>query len=208
MRVTAAEPERLERALEEMKAAGKDASPVDAEDIREMVEQDQFELKIDPRLSLVQMVQMMPEITDRYVNMKWTVARTTPNLPYFTSDNPVVRMNPKHTGSFYDSHGIANINVEIRFPLDKLNSLVMMHDIKRIEEWNELRESGRDEEARILSESVPVTVFIKAPPQLVEAINVGTARFAKRFVFSHAKSSGILTMMGKEPGGLWPTMDA
>ena len=108
-------PGKVEQTLERMKADGKKVGPNLAEEIREMVEKDQYDLDIDPRYSLGLMLQMLPEVTQRYMEMKWLIARTTEDRPFITGDNPVVRINPKYTGNFYDHHGINHKNIEIRF---------------------------------------------------------------------------------------------
>jgi hypothetical protein len=116
--------------------------------------------------------------------------------------NPLVRVNPRYTGGFYDGHGVDNKNIEIRFPLDKTTALIVMQDLKRVEQFSTLLEAGNEEEAMQLRESVPVTSFMKAPPQLIEAVNIGTARYARRFVFAYAKDNQMLEMMGPASGGL------
>src|SRR6266704_2461862 len=134
------------------------------------------------------MIQMMPEMTARYSEMKWTIARTIADRHYITCDNPVVRVNPRITGSFYDSHGIDNKNTEVRFPLNMLTALVIMNDMERVEEWHALMKSGRSEEAQKLRATVPVISFLEASEQMVQAINIGTARYARRFLYAHARN--------------------
>ncbi len=197
-------PGKVEQAVEEMRAEGKEVGPQLPGDIREMVEKDQYDLKIDPRYSLGLILEMLPEITQRYIEMKWLIARTGEGRPFITADNPVVRINPKYSGNFYDHHGIDHKNVEIRFPLNRVTALIIMQDMERLEQWTELMEAGQKEEATKLRDSVPVTSFIHASARLVEAINVPTARYAKRFVYAYAKDDQIPEMMGKGPGGLWP----
>jgi hypothetical protein len=77
-------------------------------------------------------------------------------------------------------HSVDNKNIEIRFPLDKTTALIVMQDLKRVEQFSALLEAGNQEEAMQLRESVPVTSFMKAAPQLIEAVNIDTARYARR----------------------------
>jgi Protein of unknown function (DUF4238) len=204
MRAAVHAPSYLEGTIKRMEADDKGIGPTSAQEIRKFIQDDQYDLKIDPTHSLGLMIQMLPDMTQRHAEMKWTIARTTENYPFLTGDNPVVRTNPKYTGTFYDGFGVDNKNIEIRFPLNRTAALVITHDMTRVEEWNRLIEAGREDEARKLRETVPVTTFRTAAPNIVTIVNSGTARYARRFVYAYAKDEAICEMMGDEPGGLWP----
>ncbi len=203
MRVMVKAPGQLEKTLEQMKSEGKEIEIESANKIREMVDKDEYDLKVDPTYSLTLMLEMMPEMTARYLEMKWTIARTVASRPFITSDNPVVRVNPRRTNSFYDNHGIYNKNTEIRFPLNRLTALVIMNDIQRIEQWHALMQSDREKEAEELRRTVRLTSFVDASERMVHAINVGTASCAQVCLCAFGKSSDSEND-GIRSGWSWP----
>ena len=148
------------------------------------------------------MLEMMPEMTARYLEMKWTIARTVASRPFITSDNPVVRVNPRRTNSFYDNHGIYNKNTEVRFPLNRLTALVIMNDIQRIEQWHALNTRSRKGSRRVAPDRAS-TSFVDASERMVHAINVGTARCAQVCLCAFGKSSDSEND-GIRSGWSWP----
>jgi hypothetical protein len=125
-----------------------------------------------------------------YIEMKWTVLRTSDDAPFVTSDNPVVKFDPAYKGGFWGI-GLANPTIEIRFPLTKQAVLVITHDRAREEEWHRLVEAGAEDEARKVRQALPVIDYVNVRPRAVDTINALTVVCADRFVYVPKKDSRI-----------------
>lgn len=190
-------PGLLEKELEELRQKGEDFDPADAPSLREFLERGEYTVHADPKVSLVTMLQMAPVLHGFYIEMKWTVLRTSHDLPFVTSDNPVVKFDPAYKGGFWGI-GVANPTIEIRFPLTKSAMLVIIHDRKREDEWHRLTEAGKEEEARKLRQTLPVIAYVNVRPRAVDTINGLTIVSADRFVYAPKKDPRIPELLKGE----------
>ncbi|MBI4165281.1 MAG: DUF4238 domain-containing protein [Acidobacteria bacterium] len=197
MKFTARVPGLLENELEELKEKGEDFDPADAASIREFMERGEYTVHADPKVSLLTMLQMAPMLHRFYIEMKWTILRTSHEAPFVTSDNPVVMFDPAYKGGFWGV-GLVNPTIEIRFPLTKTAMLVITHDHARFEEWHRLMEANNPVEAKTLRQTLPVIDVFDVQPRAVEALNALTIVCADRFVYAPKKDPKIPELLKGE----------
>lgn len=195
MQMMARTPGAIEEGLERLKEQGKDYG-VTAEELRKGVENDAFEIKINPVLSLEVMMQA-EEFVPIFAEMKWTLLTAPEGASFVTSDHPVLRHDPDKRSPY--RFGLASATVEFGLPLTKTKFLLLTHDVERLKKWTELIDAGKNEEANQLRQSCPElnlkTLDVDTTLQLVE----GIIRSAPRFLFTPKEDDKYLQLLSKEP---------
>ncbi len=197
----ASAPGLLESDLRELEERGRPITGVTADSLREFITRGEYDIQVNPAVSLLNMLQLAPLLHGFYIEMKWTVIRSSGRTQFVTSDNPVVKTDPCYRGGFYGV-GLYSRTIEIRFPISKTACLLITKDRQREDRWHELINAGRELEARQLRETVPSTTFVQPPDAIVGEINALTIRYAKRFVYSPRRDARITEIIQGEPQGL------
>lgn len=88
---------------------------------------DSYTIKVHPIYTKMQHIglifELAEEISKYLISYKWLITRNFSELPYYTSDNPVVKKaNLEH--SFY-SHGFNSKGIEIHFPISPKYALTI-----------------------------------------------------------------------------------
>lgn len=201
MRFTAAVPGQMEADLERMKAKGIDVKDVTADQLREMIKGGRYEIEVNPAASLMPMLEQVPEVSQIYAQMMWTVLCSREGSLFVTSDNPVVKFDPTYREGFYGI-GIMNRYIEIRFPLTRTACLVMTHDHERLQDILELEDAGETVKAGAVRNSLPRTKFVRVGEETAFFINSLTIMHAKTNVYSPTRLDYAPQILKGEPGGI------
>ena len=90
-------------------------------------------------------------------------------------------------------------SVEFGLPVSKSKFLSITHDFERERQWTALVEAGKEEEAKKLRESVPVTHFKKLDGETTAKLREGIIRSAPRFIFCPDENQDYTALLAKEP---------
>lgn len=179
MLMMARAPGAVEEGVEKLKEQGKDYG-VTAEELRKGIEEDAFEIQINPVLSMDVMMQA-EEFVPFFAEMKWTLVSAKEDMVFPTSDHPVTRHDPDPRSPY--RFGFMSATVEFGLPVSKSKFLLIAHDFEREHQWTELVEQGKGEEAKKLRESVPVTNFKKLDGETTAKLREGIIRSAHGLSF-------------------------
>lgn len=135
MEMMAATPGALENALEELKKQGKEQH-VTAARLRESIQADAFNIRINPVLSLETMT-IAEEFTPWFAEMQWTLLTAAEGAAFVTSDHPVVRNDPDEHSPY--RYGFMSDTIEFGLPLTarKFLSVTRDHERGTVGELNE-----------------------------------------------------------------------
>jgi hypothetical protein len=128
--------------------------------------------------------------------MNWTVLISQNlNAAFVTSDNPVLIADPGRRPGEFCGIGLASKTIEVTFPLTKHACLLLTADNERFEQYSQLRESGKNEEAeRVRNTFGPISRSL-IDDGFVDQINKRTVRGAERFVYSPSKIAWITELL-------------
>ncbi len=195
MQMLAVVPGVIEEALEKLNEQGKEYG-VTAEDVRKGIEADAFRIRINPMLSLETMT-VAEEVVPILAEMKWTLVTAANGVQFVTSDHPVLRHDPDEHNPY--RYGLASDTIELGLPLNAKNYLVITHDRQRQKQWLELKDAGKDEEARALRSSTPVMAVHRLSAENTLKLRDGIIRSAPRFIYCPDEDPRYVEVLAKEP---------
>jgi hypothetical protein len=91
--LAASHPEYFERTMREASAAKGLNPPANVEDIRKWVLEGEYELSVNPIVSLRAFLEVAPQIAEMIFSYQWRVLRAPDGFTFFTSDSPVTRIS-------------------------------------------------------------------------------------------------------------------
>jgi len=189
-------PGYFEHALEKLKAEGKVADSVTADQLRDAWDNEKVQLQAKPHMGIDTMVSTSQTVGSYYTQMKWTVLFPKAGA-FLTSDAPVVRRDPECTGGLFGG-GLLSSSAEVWFPLSKKACLRIGHDIAKMNKFDELLRVGKRREAEKLRSELPPIEEREIDDTIVQAINSQTIVNADRFVFSPFESDEIPLLLKGE----------
>jgi hypothetical protein len=151
MQMMARTPGAVEDGLAKLKEQGKEYG-VTAEELRKSIEEDAFEIQINPILSLEVMMQA-EEFVPMFAEMKWTLLTAANGVSFVTSDHPVIRHDPDKSSPF--RFGMASATIEFGLPLTTSKFLLITHDSERLQKWMGLIDAKRMRKQSGLGNPVP-----------------------------------------------------
>ena len=187
-------PGLLESDIEELRERGVESS-IDATALREFLKRGEYTVHADPKVSLLTMLQMAPMLHRFYIEMKWTVLHTSSSTQFVTSDNPVVKFDPEYRGG---GIAFASPTIQVKFPVTKSAMLVVTHDRTREETWHQLVRAGRQDEAKVLRETLPLIDYLDVQPSQVKAMNRHTTLYTERFAYAPDRDSELVELLRGE----------
>jgi hypothetical protein len=193
MHTAARVPGRFESLMEEVEARTGKKPGATPQQVREFILGRKYRIKVPSIVSLDMMFREAKELWPVIFHMQWNVLTTDSDDLFFTSDNPVVYVNP-HAGGFWGG-ALLDVGVELTFPISPRRCLVATHDAL-------LRQKAAacstPQEVGHLISSTPVKMnYDTASNVIVREINRRTVRRATRWVFSSTNNVGLQRFMEK-----------
>jgi len=145
--------------------------PNDIEQIRQDILNDEYQLEIHPNYSLYIMGKLIDSSEPLFASMKWIIIKAPENLYFLTSDNPIIVINPNHTG-FY-SPSLLMKDTRVFVPISKEIGLLMI----------------RTDEEKLDNQ------FVSENSVFVEEINKAITLYAAKFIYYHEKSDKIFRLI-------------
>lgn len=194
MEVTAAAPGYIEHVLEKLKDEGQELG-VTAEELRKSVENDGFEIEVNPVFSLKIMLSA-EEFVPLIALMNWTLLRAADGVPFITSDHPVIRQDADEKSPFrYGS----SPTIEFGLPLTAAKYLFINRDVDREQRFVELKKAGKEKEAEEFRVALPVMGIKTLDAETTWKLKEGTIRSAPRFIFCPNEDARYIELLAKEP---------
>jgi hypothetical protein len=136
--------------------------------------------------------------------MKWTLMTAADGMLFVTSDHPVLRHDPDERSPY--RYGLASDTIELGLPLSATKYLLFTHDLDRQRQWLELKNAGKEDQAKELRASTPTMIVHKLDADSTWRLKEGIIRSAPRFIFCPDEDLKYVEGLAKEPWTLrWQT---
>jgi Protein of unknown function (DUF4238) len=195
MQMMAASPGYLEHVLAELAEQGEQFG-VTADDLRKSIEQDGFEIEVNPIFSLDTML-ISEEFVPIIASMRWTLMSGADAVTFVTSDHPVIRHDPGKESPF--RYGYASPTIEFGLPLNASKFLLVTRDLEREQKFAELVKAGKDREAEDLKLSLPTLGLKELDSEKTWKLKEATIRSAPRFIFCPDEDPKYAELLKQEP---------
>jgi hypothetical protein len=195
MQMTAAAPGYIEHVLEKLKEQGQEFG-VTAEELRKSIENDGFEIEVNPVLSL-EIMMIAEEFVPFIALMNWTLLSAADGVPFVTSDHPVVRQDADERSPF--RYGYASATIEFELPLTASKYLFINRDAARELRFVELKKAGKEKEAEELRSVLPAMGLNNLDAATTWKLKEATIRSAPRFIFCPNEDERYVELLAKEP---------
>lgn len=181
-------PGVLENLNEQLEAETGEPLGVAVEQLREFLLSDRYTIKVNPAESLRMMFNMAPRLVPIIHFMRWTILKNDDAELFLTSDNPVVYVDPTHPWGGYSGVGLANVGVQLTFPISPTKCLFGTHDP---EFRNKIEGASPQQVRRLASTFRPKLRYLQADTVSVREINRRIVRRASRYVFSSTDAPAL-----------------